>query len=479
MNSGPKITVIGAGSYFFGKAVIHKMATSSVMRGGVLALVDTDPKTLATMTRLARRVFKTAKCGVRVETGCDRRRVMEGSDFVILTFSRRNAHYRGVDTRIAARHGMRMCSSDTIGPGGIFRALREIPPIMEIARDAQRLAPRSWVINLVNPTAVIGMALRRFSPEVKSFALCDGHHEPYNTLHWCKEVGILPKGVVTVPPAVQRSLDLAIGGVNHTTWIVRFRYDGRDMLPVLRRRIVEYANKEAKKPHDHSKVRHNWNYALQLFDLYGAFPTAIGHTKEYVPFFQGHGVAPVKPEPIALFDADRRAIEMAGAWKITGEYAGGKRSVAEFLKIIRDDHATDIIESMWGNLGKSFYINSNNRGAITNLPDAAFVELRCDVDMRGPRPQPFGEMPRGLLAHQHQILDTHELTAHAAVTGDRAILRRALAGDPLCVNLTDADACIAELLEAQRDALPSYWFRKSRSGARNVRQNFASTCGSF
>ena len=149
---GPKITVIGAGSYFFGKPVIHKMATSPVMAGGTLALVDTDAKVLKTMMRLAQRVFDEAKCGVKVVGATDRRKVMGDSDFIVLTFSRRNAYHRGLDTQIAAKHGIRMCSSDTIGPGGIFRALREAPLALEMARDAEKLAPNAWVINFVNPT---------------------------------------------------------------------------------------------------------------------------------------------------------------------------------------------------------------------------------------------------------------------------------------------------------------------------------------
>ncbi len=461
--TGPKITVIGAGSYFFGKQVIHKMATSPFMAGGALALVDTDPKVLATMARLAKRIFAHTKCGVKLTGSTDRRRVMADSDFIVLTFSERNAYYRGLDTQIAARHGIRMCSSDTIGPGGIFRALREAPRALAMARDARTLSPDAWVINFVNPTAVMGIALRRYAPEVRSFALCDGHHEPYNTLMFCKLVAVLPAEARTVPPEVCQKLDLAIGGVNHCTWVVRFRYDGKDMMPALRRWLVARAEEEKKHPGEQAKPRYNFNYALQLMDLYGAYPTAASHTKEYVPFFQGTGVLPNFPEPLRLFDADERAREMADAWKITGQYADGKLGEKQFLRTIRDDHATDIIESMWGGLGKSFYINSPNRGAVTNLPGDAFLELRSDIDLRGPRPQPFGPMPRGLLGLTHQVLDAHELTAEAAVTGDRATLRRAMLTDPLCNNIADADACIEELLEAERDALPDYWYARRRA----------------
>ena len=458
--SGPKVAVIGAGSYFFGKPVIHKMATSPMMKGGTLALVDTQPAVLKTMMGVAENVFAHTGCEVKVVGSTERRDVLADSDFVVLTFSDRNAHFRGLDTQIAAKHGMRMCSSDTIGPGGIFRAMREVPHVLAMAKDTQELAPNAWMINFVNPSTVLGMALRRYAPDVKSFALCDGHHEPYVTLRWCKYVGILPEEAVSVPPDVFNKLDLAIGGVNHATFLVRFSYDGEDMLPKVRERLVKEVAEEAKHPDEKAKPRFNNAYQLQLFDLYGALPTAISHTKEYVPFFQGYGVAPNTPEPLRLFDAENRAEEMAVDWATSEKYASGELDVPHFLDNVHDDHATDIIESMWGNLGKPFYINTANRGAVSNLPDDAFLELRCSLDMQhGPVPQPFGEFPRGALALQHQYLDTHELTAEAAVTGDRALLRRALLTDPLCNNIADADNCIADLLEAERDALPDYWYQ--------------------
>ena len=460
---GPKVTVIGAGSYFFGKPVIKKFATSPVMANGTLALVDTDKRALKTMMKLARRVFRETKCGVRLVGTTARREVLKGSDFVVLTFSEKNAHYRGIDTTIAAENGIRMCSSDTIGPGGIFRAMRELPKIVEMAKDTRRLAPNAWVINFVNPTAVMGMGLRRYAPGMRSFALCDGNHEPYNTVRWCQVAGILPEESTHVPPDVAAKLDLKIGGVNHCTWLTRFRYDGKDMMPTIKRTLSESQRNELKKPSEKSKPRYNHNYALQLFNLYGAYPTAVSHTKEYVPFWQGYGVRPVRPEPIRCFDASLRAAEMVHAWKQTEDYASGKISVRRFLKKTGIDHATDIIESMWGNWGKPFYVNTPNRGAVTNLPHDAFLELRCDLDMQGPRPQPFGEMPRGLLALQHQVLDTHELTAEAAMTGSRETLLRAMMTDPLCSNIEDAKACISALLDAEKDALPDYWFRKHGS----------------
>ncbi|HDZ20265.1 hypothetical protein LCGC14_0018650 [marine sediment metagenome] len=464
---GPKVVVIGAGSFFFGKPVIKKMATSPIMAGGTLALVDTNPKVLRTMMRLARRICGQTKSGVKVIGDVNRKKVMTDADFVVLTFAKKNAHYRGVDTQIALKHGITMCSSDTIGPGGIFRGLREVPHAVAMAKDAARLCPNAWVINFVNPSTVLGMALRRFAPEVRSFALCDGHHEPYHTAGVCVEAGILkrdPKGwygLPKVPADVARKLDVRIAGVNHFTWILGLRYDGKDMMPTLRRNLVKRVAEEKKNAAKAgSKSRFNEAYTLQMFDLFGVYPDCMGHTKEYVPYYQGHGVKPIKPDMLHPFDAVTRQKAMDKAWAKTGKFASGKLSKAQFLKDTSADHASDIIESMWGDLRKPFFINTTNGGAVTNLPDDAFLELRCDLDMHGPRPQPVGPMPRGVLGMQHLVLDVHEMTAEAAITGDKALLRRAMLTDPLCNNIADADALIKDLLAAEKSALPSYWYKK-------------------
>ncbi|MHC4873806.1 MAG: family 4 glycosyl hydrolase [Planctomycetota bacterium] len=425
--SKPKIVVIGAGSYFFGKQIIHKVASSDVLKNAELALVDIDKKVLNVMYKLAKQVFAgVKKCNAKVSAYTDYKKALKGADFVVLTFSYRNTHFRKLDTEIAMKHGIRMCSSDTIGPGGIFRAMRELPVAVKIAEEMKKMCPDAWLINFINPTAVMGMGLKKFVPEIKSFALCDGNHEPYNTAKFCQMAGLVKEGVWEVSPEMNHKVDIKIGGVNHCTFLTKFKYEGKDMLPNIRKFIVKMAKEERKNPSEKAKPRYNWNYALQLFDLYGAYPTAVSHTKEYVPYYQGTGVADNKPEPIRTFNADTRQKEMDAAWEITKQYSDGKLSLNKFMKNIGNDHAGDIIESMWGNLRKPFFINSNNNGAVTNLNNDAFLELKSDIDMQGVRPHPFGKLPLGILALQQQVLDTHELTAEAAITGDRKTLRLAM-----------------------------------------------------
>jgi alpha-galactosidase len=149
-------------------------------------------------------------------------------------------------------------------------------------------------------------------------------------------------------------------------------------------------------------------------------------------------------------------------WQQVDNFISGKTPISEYMTTFGPDHATDIIENMVGNLGKPFYINTPNRGAVSNMADDAFLELLSDVTMDGVKPHPVGEMPRGLRGMQETILDTHELTAEAVVKGDYALLRRAIMTDPLTNSIPDADAILKELMDAEREVLPEHWFETPR-----------------
>lgn len=379
---------------------------------------------------------------------------------MVLSFSFRNAYCRGIDTRLSAKYGITMCSSDTIGPGGIFRALRELPEVLRIADDLRELAPEAWLINFVNPTSTLGIGLMRYAPDIKSFALCDGNHMPYVRNMYLEQIGVFAPGE-TMTTEQDAKFDLTIAGVNHCTWVLRCAYEGKDRMSDLLAFIARKARQEYETPlSTKAKPRLNMNYAKVLSELYGAVPTAVSHTKEYVPFFQGKSAVPTTPEPLIPFDACNRAEEMAAAWESTRKFADGETPIERFFETGHGDHATDIIESMWGNLGRKFYINSPNRGAVPNLPADAFLELLCELDMEhGPRPLPACDMPRGLLSLTQRVLDTHELTAQAAVECDRTLLMRALAADPLTTSLDDIRNIASELLAAERDHLDERWFR--------------------
>lgn len=455
--SSPKVVVIGAGSLFFGRQAIWQMVHSPHLNNGTLALVDTDPKRLEQMATLGEMVARDNGVNLRIEAANDWNDVLPGADFVVLSFARQTVKYRGMDCAISEKYGVRMCSGDTIGPGGIFRAMREFPLILECAADIERLCPDAWVINYINPSTVHGIGLMRFAPNLKSFALCDSLHMPHIKKRYAGRAGII-EFPDDYSDDIDRRFDMRIAGVNHFTWMLRAEFDGRDVLPAIAESIRRQAATEDTGGDTGAKAWLNNSIAHQLYEIFGYVPVCVSHTKEYVPYYQGRGVLKDRIPPLAIWETEDRYERHAAMWDQVEGFVSGSTPIGQYMTTLGPDHATDIIENMVGNLGKPFYVNTANRGAVTNMADDAFLELLCDVDMGGPRPRPVGEMPRGLLGLQQQVLDTHELTAEAVAKCDRTLLRRAMLTDPIVNSIADADAIIRELLEVEREALPNCWF---------------------
>lgn len=449
----PKVVVVGAGSLFFGRQALWAMIHSEVLRNGTLAYVDTNAARLDKMMRFGKLAIEKSGVPLKLEGSIDRRDVLGGADFVVLSFANEGVFYRGVDCEIALRHNSRMCSGDTIGPGGVFRAMRELPEILNVARDVEEICPEAWVINYINPTAVNGVGLQRYA-NVKTFALCDGLHMPHVKRNYMRRAGLL--GPEEIDLKKEAKFDLRIAGVNHFTWVLGASYEGRDVTGKILDAIREVARGETNT--GYSKARFNSTYSAQLADAFGLIPACIGHTKEYVRYWQGWGASTDGIPPLAIFESRKRQIQHDKMWSDIDGYLSGTLALDRFFKELSADHATDIIEAMWTNSKNPFYINTLNNGAVSNLPDNAVLELLCDVDMNGPRPRPAGEFPLGIRSLQMQIIDTHELTAEAIVKADRNLLLRALLTDPIVPSVADAKEMIAEVLEEERAALPAAWY---------------------
>lgn len=456
-DTGPKVTIIGAGSLFFGRQAIWQMVRSRHLNMGTLALVDTDEDRLRKLERLAHMAAAEAGVSLKIEASTDRLAVLPGSDFVVLSFARDTVHYRGIDTQLSARYGIRMCSGDTIGPGGVFRAMRELPVIMECARDVRRLCPNAWLINYINPASVHGIALERHFPDLKTFALCDSLHMPHIKSAYAARAGVIGQDETLTTDQADR-FDLRIAGVNHFTWVINASFDGKDVSDQIAESLKRQAARETDGGDTGAKALHNTQIGFELYQIFGRVPACVSHTKEYVRFWQGHGVTEDTTPPLKLWETEPRYARHRAMWEGIDQYIEGQRSMAQFFDDFGPDHATDIIETMVGDLRRPFYINTTNRGAVSNMADDAYLELLCDIDINAVTPRAVGAMPRGLRAMQETILDTHELTVEAVVNGDRAILRRALLTDPLTNSIADTDALIEDLLSAVRPALPDHWY---------------------
>ena len=453
----PKVVVIGAGSLFFGRQAIWQMVHSPYLNSGTLALVDIDPIRMEKMGALAEKVVAETGVDLRIEVASDWRDALPGADFVVLSFAVDTVRYRGLDCQISEKYGIRMCSGDTIGPGGIFRAMRELPVIMNCVADIERYCPDAWVINYINPSAVNGIAIARYAPQLKSFALCDSLHMPHVKARYAARAGIIAEASEW-NGALDAEFDMRIAGVNHFTWMLKAEWRGHDVSGKIAESLRRSAATEDLGGDKGAKALHNDAIAWQLYEIFGCVPTCVAHTKEYLRFYQGHGRSPEAIPPLSIWETDSRYIRHDQMWRQVDDFNSGAQPIGAFMEALGPDHATDIIENMVGGLGQPFYINTLNRGAVSNMSDDAFLELLCDIDMAGPRPRPVGAMPRGLRALNELVLDTHELTAEAIVRGDYHLLRRALMTDPLTNSIADADAILRDLLAAERDALPDHWY---------------------
>ncbi|MDF2921448.1 MAG: glycoside hydrolase family 4 [Paenibacillaceae bacterium] len=239
---------------------------------------------------LAKMVAEANNVKLRIEGSVNRKEVLKGADFVILSFARETVKYRGIDCTVSEKYGIRMCSGDTIGPGGIFRAMRDFPVILECARDIEALCPEAWVISYINPTAVHGMGLKRYAPRLKSFALCDSQHMPHIKQRYAASAGIVARPE-DFTGEHSRKFDFRIAGVNHFTWLIKAEYEGKDMSAEIARSLEAdaQAEKETLGGDTGAKAIYNNAISYESYSIFGRVPTCTGHTKEYVRFWQGHG----------------------------------------------------------------------------------------------------------------------------------------------------------------------------------------------
>lgn len=453
----PKVVVIGAGSLFFGRQAIWQMVQSPHLNSGTLSLVDNNPQRMEKMGLLAQKVVAETDVDLHIQVASNWKDALPDADFVVLSFAADTVRYRGLDCEISEKYGIRMCSGDTIGPGGIFRAMRDLPLIMDCLADVERLCPDAWVINYINPSAVNGMAIARYAPGVKSFALCDSLHMPHVKTRYAKWAGIIVDDA-DWNAELDSAFDLRIAGVNHFTWMLRAEFQGRDVRAQISETLRRGVVTETMDGDRSAKAIHNDAIGYQLYEIFGVIPVCVSHTKEYLRFYQGHGVLLDAIPALSIWETDMRYARHDAMWRQVDDFITGALPIGQYMSTFGPDHATDIVENMVGGLGKPFFINTYNRGAVSNMADDAFLELLCDMGMDGPEPRPVGEMPRGIRGLQEQILDTHELTAEAIVRADYSLLRRAMMTDPLTNSIADADAILRELLAAQREALPDHWY---------------------
>lgn len=431
-----KVTFMGAGSTVFAKNVLGDVMLCEHLHDTEIALYDIDGERLeesyAVITALNEKLNEnraTVKTYLGVE---NRREALFGADFVV------NAIQVGgyepstvIDFEIPKKYGLRQTIGDTLGIGGIFRALRTIPVLRDFAEDIEAVCPSAWFLNYTNPMAMLTGYMQRFT-NVKTIGLC--HSVQVCTESLLKSLDIETDGFID-----------KIAGINHMGWLLEVTdMKGNDLYPLIR-------EKAARK---NESEKHSDMVRFEYIKRFGYYCTESSeHNAEYNPFF----IKSKYPELIERFNIPldeypRRCVNQIANWKKQKEelFAGG-----EITHERSREYASHIMESMVTN--KPYKIGGNviNNGLITNLVPKACVEVPCLVDGNGIQPTHIGELPLQLAAMNSTNVNPQLLAIEAAVTKDKSYVYQAAMLEPHTAAELSIDQIIAmcdELLEAHKNA---------------------------
>ncbi len=395
-----KIAFVGAGSVVFTQGLLADLFAFPELRDAHISLHDIDPERLATAEAAAKYIADTRGVAPMISAHADRRAALEGADFVINTVQVGMGAATRVDFDIPARYGLRQTIADTLGIGGIFRALRTFPLLKALGEDIASVCPSAWLLNYTNPMAMNVQYLVEATGLTKVLGLC---HSVYWTMR-----GLA--GLVGVP---FEEVSYRAAGVNHQAWVLEFTHNGSNLYERLDALIAE-------DPQLRRRVR------IDMYRRLGYYPTETSeHSSEYVPWYLHHDseverlrlpigeYLGIIAENVAAYDQTRDALATGRPLKVEGTM----------------EYAPQVIHSLVTGAPRTVYGNVPNEGLITNLPGGA-VEVPCIVDGSGVRPQPAGDLPPQLAALNRAYLSTTDLVVRAAIEADPRHIRHAAMIDP-------------------------------------------------
>lgn len=423
-----KIAFIGAGSVEFTKNLLGDILTFPELADAEIALHDIDAERLEAAEGIARWTSGTLNASASITSHLDRRAALEGADYVVNMVQVGMHEATLLDFEIPVRHGLRQTIGDTLGIGGIFRALRTIPVMLGIAEDMRVECPDAWFLNYTNPMAMLCWAVYEGSPIDRIVGLC---HSVQHTTRRLAELVDVPFEEVTFLGA----------GINHQSFILRFEQEGENLYPAL----DEAINRD---PELARTVR------VEMYRRLGYFPTESSeHGAEYVPWFMRHDEL-VEHFRISVGEYVQRSAENLAEYdRVRAALARG-----EGFEIERSlEYASLIIHSIETGVERVIYGNVRNDGLIDNLPAGCCVEVPCVVDRTGVRPTHVGALPPQLAALNRTFANVCELTVRAALDGKAEHVYHAAMLDPntaASLTLDEIVAVVDELRTAHRDALP-------------------------
>jgi alpha-galactosidase len=425
----PKITLVGAGSVEFTRGLLADLAGYLELQDATIALHDIEAERLETAVRIARDVNELAGSQFVIESSLERRAALDGADFVVNEIQVGGLDATLRDFEIPARYGVRQTIGDTLGVGGVFRALRTIPVMLEIVRDVADLCPGAWLLNYTNPMAMLMQALDHAGAHTRMVGLC---HSVQNTHRLLAEIVGVPISEITFETA----------GVNHQSFVLRFERDGEDLYPRLDEAVERDPDGIGRR------VR------VELYRRFGRFPTESSeHSAEYVPWFMRHDDQ-LEHFRIPVGEYITRSRRNIGEYARMRERlgAGEKLALAPAGEV-----APLYIHAMVSGEARVEHGNVRNDGLITNLPEGDCVEVPCRIDADGVHPLSVGDLPPQCAALNRTFLNVVELTVRAVLEESRALVEQAVLLDPnAAASLTTARTreMVGELIAAHGALMP-------------------------
>jgi alpha-galactosidase len=413
-----KIAFMGAGSTIFAKNVLGDCMLSEPLRDAHIALYDIDGQRLREskmMLDVLNVNTNQDRATITAHLGTEsRRQALQGAAYVV------NAIQVGgyepatvIDFEVPKKYGLRQTIGDTLGIGGIFRALRTIPVCLDFARDMQEVCLDAWFLNYVNPLAMITGAMLRGS-EIRTVGLC--HSVQVCAQGLLRRVGMLDEVEV---------LRWKVAGINHQAWLLEIADGERDLYPEIKRRAAELNQAGRRDP----QRRHRDMVRLEMMLQFGYYITESSeHSAEYVPYW----IKSQHPELIDEFNIPldeypRRCIHQIETWRERSKELVENPDLTHHRS---HEYGSYIMEAMETDVPLRIGGNVMNTGLIPNLPGKAVVEVPCLVDRNGVQGCYVGELPEQLAALNRTNINVQLLTIEAALTGRREAIYHAAMLDP-------------------------------------------------
>lgn len=464
----PKVVVIGAGSAIFGLGALSTFMQHDGMKGAELALCDINTAGLETIHKLAEKMNASWGSEVKISASSNRRDLLPDADFVIVSIQvgQRETVWQS-DWEIPFKHGIRQPYAENGGPGSFAHTARNLPLIMDIARDMEELCPNAYYLNLVNPLIRLTTAVHRYST-IKVVGLCHqllwGYTMAAAVLanRWGIQIPPLfnvhtdadnMKAFIPVAQEAVKRLSIKAAGINHFSWVydIRDKETGEDLYPLLRETWLNGYRKDFEP------------LTREVFQIYGMMPTAgDSHMCEYLQWVTDPITKPWEKYDLKLQSWEGNRQRRAYREQLAKDIVAGTKDVDELRDVSRhqmlDEGIPEMIEAVFYN--KDHYhqqLNIPNQGYIPNLPDDAIVEVPGNISAMGFQGLSFPALPDGIAAMCRRELELSEMYVEAAYTGDRKLALQAMLLDPMVTDIDTARKVLDDLLETNKEFLPQFF----------------------